>query len=125
MKYLILVILFYGCTKHKGDIADHIPSATLTIAKPLEGAQFNSGDSIQVQGLAVSSETIHGYDVVIKKANDTLRFFSVHVHDHNDTLLIDQKWKASVTNSLLEAVVTLELDHNGHTLTRRVGFSVK
>ena len=115
-----------ACTKHNGDIADHIPVATLTILKPLEGSVFNIGDSISIQAIAISSETIHGYDVMVKKANDTTTYFSTHIHDHNDTLLIDQKWKAAAgKGTSFEAVITLELDHDGHTLTRRVGFSVK
>ena len=127
MRILFLLLLITcACTKHKGDIADHIPVAALTILQPLEGSVFNIGDSIRIQAIAISSETIHGYDVMVKKANDTTTYFSTHIHDHNDTLLIDQKWKASAGKATsFEAVITLELDHDGHTLTRRAGFSVK
>ena len=117
---------FVSCTKHPGDILDHVPVATLTISKPLEGSFFNAGDSVSIQGIAISTETIHGYDVIVKKANDTATLFSVHIHDHNDTLHINEKWKASINAStFLEAVITLVLDHDGHTLTRRAGFNVK
>ena len=125
-KYISIFLLFSACTKHAGDIADHVPAATLTISKPAEGEVYNIGDSISIQGMALSSETIHGYDVIVKRANDTTTYFSIHIHTHNDTLLIDQKWKTALTKATaLEAVVTLALDHDGHTLTRRVGCSIK
>lgn len=121
-----IVAVLFSCSKHKGDIADHIPVATLSILKPADGSVFNVGDSIAIEGVGISTENIHGYDIIVKKAKDTTSYFSVHIHDHNDTLVIDQKWKALVTSgSSLEAVITLVLDHDGHTLTRRAAFSIK
>jgi hypothetical protein len=129
MKYSSLLIVLAGtiltaCTKHKGDIADHVPVASLAIVKPVEGSVFSVGDTVVITGTAISDENIHGYDVIVKKANDTATYFSVHIHDHNDTLVINQKWKVSVSKSALEALITVVLDHDGHALTRRAGFGV-
>jgi hypothetical protein len=48
------------------------------------------------------------------------------VHDHNDTLLINQKWKNTVTAPAnMEAQVILYLDHEGHTGTKKAVFKVQ
>lgn len=128
MKYFFFIILicFAACTKHAGDLPEHIPSAIVEISKPTEGQMFNAGDSIQIKATAISTETIHGYDVYLTKQNDTARLYTNHVHDHNDTLFIDQKWKFdNAFRGNLEAHILLALDHDGHTLHKKVNVTVK
>ena len=81
---------------------------------------------MSIQAVGISSETVHGYDIIIKKPNDTTKIFFQHVHDHNDTLFINQKWKNTFTVATnLEAQVILYLDHDGHTGTKKAGFRVE
>ena len=102
-----------------------IPTATITFSSPLAGSVFNNGDSINIKAVAVSTDVLHGYDVAIHKAGDTTSYFFVHIHDHNATLAIDQKWKNTFTTANdMEAEVTLYLDHDGHTKKGKVAFKV-
>jgi hypothetical protein len=73
----------------------------------------------------VSSATIHGYDIVIRKTGDTGKLYFKRVHDHNDTLHISTKWKPDVTNTDLQAEVILYLDHDGHTGNKKVTFRIQ
>ena len=54
------------------------------------------------------------------------KLFFQHVHDHNDTLYINKKWKNSVLSTAhMEAQVILYLDHDGHTLSKKAFFQIQ
>ena len=134
MKYIFSSSLLFAaiinallsCTKHRGDIEEHIPVATINFFSPVASSIYHSGDSVTIKATAISTETIHGYDVVIKRSNDITKLFFQHVHDHNDTLLINQKWKNTVTAPAnMEVQVILYLDHEGHTGTKKAVFKVQ
>jgi hypothetical protein len=115
-----------SCTKHRGDVEQNIPVYTISFSSPTTSSVYRNGDSVAIQAIGISSETVHGYDVIIKKPNDTTKIFFKHVHDHNDTLVINQKWKNNMTAATnLEAQVILYLDHDGHTGTKKTGFKVQ
>ena len=132
-KYNILLLCivctttFFACTKHSGDVEEPIPIATLTFSSPTEGAVYHTGDSVLVQGLAAASADMHGYEISIKNADDTaVVYYSKHIHDHGDTLLINQGWKDTLTTTAsLQLEVTLILDHDGHTATKSVGIKTE
>ena len=101
-------------------------TVTVTIASPDINTVYSLHDSILVKGTAISAHTLHGYNVVIKSATDTTVYFSQHVHDHNDTLVLNHKWKGAFTKGEdLEAQVSFVLDHNGNTFTKTVPFKVR
>lgn len=124
---LVLVFtVFISCTKHSGDVEQNIPVYTINFSSPTASSVYRNGDSVAIHAVGISSATVHGYDVIIKKPNDTTKLFFKHVHDHNDTLLINQKWKNTLTVATnLEAQVILYLDHDGHTGTKKNGFKVQ
>jgi hypothetical protein len=121
---VVLLALFAGCAKHRGDVLPPlVPTATLSFSSPTAWAGFSPGDSVLLSGLAIAPAVMHGYDISVHKAGDTAtNYFFVHIHDHNDTLVIWQKWKNTAPPATdLEAEVTLYLDHDGHTKTGKVG----
>src|SRR4051812_25566223 len=100
MKYIPLIlpaVLFFlvlpACSKHLGDEKEQLPTASIIFLSPDAGSVYENGDSVIIKAKAISSETIHGYTVTIKKINDTNSLFSTTVHEHNDTLNISQAWK--------------------------------
>jgi hypothetical protein len=126
--HTLLLTAFFSCTKHAGDVVEEaVPSATFAFSSPTAGAVYQSGDSVLIQGIAISTETIHGYEIDIKNGTDTsVVYFSEHVHDHNDTIVINKKWKNTLPAATnLRVDVTLHLDHDGHTLRKAVGFSTQ
>ena len=119
-------IIIISCCRHRGDYEEILPSASITFISPAEGSIYHLADSIPIQALCISTETIHGCDVTIRKTGDTTVYFTTHIHDHNDTLHISQKWKNIFgASTSLEASITLYLDHQGHTLTKKTGFRVQ
>ena len=120
---LVVSIFFLSCAKHKGDIEEDIPAASVNFLSPAQNAVYK-GDSVTIQAVGISTEPIHGYDITIKKQNDTSVYFFKYVHEHNDTVYISEKWKSELHTNL-EASITLYLDHEGHTSTKKVGFHVQ
>ena len=121
----IIMISMAACTKHANDIEDTSPKSTIQISQPTAGAIFNSSDSISIQAAAVSTATIHGYDIIIRKADDTTKLYFKHIHDHNATLDINHKWKPEISNTALQMELVLYLDHDGHTGNKKVNFRVQ
>ncbi|TCJ19625.1 hypothetical protein EPD60_00445 [Flaviaesturariibacter flavus] len=118
-----------ACSKHSGDVEptdDIIPVATLDIAQPTAGGTYRNGDTVRFVATAISTENIHGYDVFVRKANDTANIWFEHIHDHNDTLRINAYWINDRTApQSMEANFTLYLDHDGHLLKKSVPFQVQ
>ena len=122
----ISIVTLPSCTKHRDDFEERIPVAIINFDSPTASSIYNNGDSVLIKANAVSTETVHGYDVIIKKVNDTTKLFFLHVHDHNDTLLINKKWKNTLTGPAnMEAQIILYLDHDGHTGTKKAAFKVQ
>jgi hypothetical protein len=124
----ILAIPFFGlmaCSKHHGDLEENLPVAVISFFSPTQGAIFKNGDSVHIKAQAYSTQTIHGYDIVIRELGDTAKIYFRNVHDHKDTLMIDQKWASATGGRLnLEAEIKLYLDHDGHTKKSSVAFRV-
>jgi hypothetical protein len=124
--FTISSTVFLSCSKHKGDIEENIPVATINFASPTASSVYQKGDSVLIKATAISTATVHGYDIVIRKTNDTTKVFFEHVHDHNDTLIIDKKWKSNLPSATnMEAQVILYLDHEGHTGSKKVSFRIQ
>lgn len=119
------LVLLTACTKHKDDVENTAPAAEILFASPTQGAFYNSGDSVHIKGAASYTSTIHGYDLLIRKANDTATLYFKHFHEHKASLAIDTKWKAELSHANLQAELVLYLDHEGHTDSRKVGFSIR
>lgn len=120
------LVLLTACTKHSGDMEAPPAAVKFTFASPTENGVYNTNDSISIQGTAIALTTLHGYDLIIKNAADTTLYFSKHVHDHNDTLVINEKWKGTFTKSVtLEAQVTFAIDHDGNKFSKKVAFKVQ
>ena len=122
-----LLFVLASCTKHSGDVtATETPTATLTVLTPTTGATYRLNDTVWIKATAIAPANIHGYDVSINPAGDTTKLFSAHVHDHNDTLQINQYWVNDRTApGNLEVRILLTLDHDGHTLERVVPIAVR
>jgi hypothetical protein len=130
MKFFIVLLfiatVLYSCEKHPGDILSDLPNASLVIYSPWANSEVSSGDSIRISAKAISDQTIHGYDLIVKKLNTDDTLYYKHIHDHNDTLLINVAWKDTIPLPVLtEAVITLVLDHDNNTLIKKVPFKIQ
>ena len=121
----LIILSMVACAKHANDIEDNTPKATIQILNPTAGTVFSSNDSISIQATAVATATIHGYDIIIRKAEDSAKLYFKHIHDHNDTLAINHKWKPDASNTALQMELVLYLDHDGHTANKKVSFRVE
>ena len=124
--FFFSMVSLSSCAKHNGDIVAPPPVAAISFSDPLPGSVFHFGDSVNVQAIAIAKNTVHGYDFSINKRNDTTKLYFKHVHDHNDTLFINQKWANSFSSSTdLEAKILLYLDHEGNTFSKTISFKAQ
>jgi hypothetical protein len=115
--------------KHTADDTEKhepIPVATITISSPSAGAVYTNGSEVTVKARAISTADIHGFDLAIRKAGDTANIYFVHIHDHNDTININEKWTSQLpAPSNMEVEITAYLDHQLHTKKEKVSFRVQ
>ena len=127
LSFIIITGLFFtACTNQKDDVEDTSPRALIQFESPTQGGFYQSGDSVTIKGTASYTSTLHGYDLIIRKATDTTKLYFQHFHDHKTTVQLNAKWKAeNISNTNLQAEVVLYLDHEGHTDSKKVGFSIR
>ena len=109
--------LLLACSKHKGDVEESIPQATVTYHSPMPNAVYHTGDTIPISITATATAEMHGYAVSIRNAADTsIVYFLKEAHAHGDSLMIDERWKDTLTSATnLQVALVLTLDHEGHT----------
>lgn len=108
------------------DPVHQIPVGNITITSPVANSVYAFGDTIAITGTAVSTAVIHGYELSVKKVNDTSRYYNEFIHEHNDSLTINKQWYNTISTATdLELVVSLILDHEGHTLIKKVNFRIQ
>ncbi|WP_460569734.1 hypothetical protein [Flaviaesturariibacter terrae] len=131
MKKKILLcplLALLACTKHPGESTAPVTAspATLHVAAPTANARYAAADTVRIVASAIAPATIHGYELSIHKAGDTTTLYYAHIHDHNDTLAINQYWvNDQPAPANLELRIVLALDHEGHTLAQTVPFSIQ
>ena len=124
--FATVLVAFVSCTKHQDDVEENIPTHTINFTSPTLSSTYRNGDSIAIQATAISTASIHGYDIIVRKLNDTTKLYFKNMHDHNDTLFINQKWKNTITTQTnMEAEIVLYLDHDGHTGSKKASFRIQ
>jgi hypothetical protein len=125
----LLSLLVLQCRKKDTEAAPvkKPPVASIKIDSPAAGAQYMQGDSILISGTAISTDLMHGCDIAIRRASDTVNnLYFIHLHAHDDTVLFQWKWKADVPAPAdLEAEVTMLLDHDGLRKSGKAAFSIR
>jgi hypothetical protein len=122
-----LLTTLLGCTKDSADEEEPIVTATITINSPGEGAVFHNGDSIIVEGTAVGTGVLHGYEISIRKANESSNpYYFQHIHNHSSTIQFREGWKNNLTAPTnLEVVVDVIVDHEGNKNSKKFGIRVE
>ncbi len=119
-------LYFFSCGKHEKEEEEHIlVTASMVITSPLQNSVYYLGDTVRIQGSAVGTGVLHGYDIMIRRVSDGAQQYFQHIHDHNDTLAISDWWKNSFSGVELEVEVKVTLDHHGNTQSAKVRFQTQ
>jgi hypothetical protein len=124
----IVLTALTACTKHAGDVTQNTTpeEAVITFASPTQGSVYDIGDSVSIQATCTSVSTLHGCDIIVRKAADGSVLYSTHMHDHATTLTINRKWKPELTEATnLEVLIKAAINHDGKTVTKKVGFRIQ
>jgi hypothetical protein len=119
------LILISGC-EHQEVQKELIPEASIEFFSPSPGFTYRHGDTVHVTATGISTAAIHGYDLSITRPGDTSYFYFHHIHDHNDTVHINEKWKNTLnTHASMLITISLYLDHAGNTETATRSFTTE
>ena len=129
MKFSLFILLFTAaiffsaCSRDNEEI--FLPVAEITMYAPLSNAIIHPGDTIYIDALATSSASLHGYELAIRKPGGSNLYFQ-HYHDHNDTLIIKDKWKNTLSPpGELELWISVILDHEDHGKNKVIPLEVR
>ena len=119
----IAAFIVAGCVKHSQEEEAPVLTASIAFLKPTSGDIFHKGDSINIQAFVTAAQELHGFDLLIRKAGDASSYFFTHIHDHGDTIRVNQSWLDTLSSPAnLEAELTIYLDHELHTQKATIGF---
>jgi hypothetical protein len=100
-------------------------SAIITITGPLNDGHIHHNDTLQIRGTIVSTMDMHGYNVSIRRKDDThaeVYYYDDHYHGSNKNLHLD--WPCTLNESIeLELIITAKLDHEGNAAIKTVDFN--
>lgn len=125
---IVIATAFTACTKHAGDTvpAPVTEEATISFASPTQGGVYAIGDSISIQATCTAANTLHGCDIIIRRASDTTVLYNAHMHDHATSININRKWKADLVQATnLEVIVKAAVNHDGKSVSKKVSFRVQ
>lgn len=125
MRPLLLGLLAAGFTACKHDDDHHHGNdtqATITLASPTAGQQFQPGDTVTITGTVVTEESMHGYILYIRRKPQLDTLYSYSGHEHGTSAAISQKWVNTASQTDLELEVKVTLDHDGNTASKKVIF---
>jgi hypothetical protein len=121
LKLILASILLNACEHNVEE--KPAPVVNLNFISPVQGALYHTGDTVRINAIATSTDQLHGYDVYLKNSDNGTIYFFQHIHDHNDTLLVNEEWKNNLTTpTAIVAEIKLVVDHDGNTFIRNVAF---
>lgn len=131
MKNLAIIFMsissFFACKKDHDHVTEN--KIVLNWAQPLDGSTVKLGDTLRIEGNATFPTELHGYEVVVTRASDSLTpLFSEDADIHATDLQISKKWKNSLSDSTrLLVKIEIAKDHSGsnNEVFRRIVWAVK
>lgn len=115
----------YSCSK-KTESKE--PLAEIQFTSPEVNKAYLSSDSISITGTikvtatAPAGQTLHGYDVIVRKYGDTTQLFFKHIHGHGTLLNFNEKWLNASGNSNFETEIKTYTDHDGSYVSKTIRF---
>jgi len=127
MLILVSSIFLTACKKDKStdDSSEHEdhPTAVITITSPAENDTIQ-GD-FTVTGNITGTGNLHGYQVTVTNTQNDSIIYQNDIDDHVANFTINQAVTHSYTAyTPFKLEVVAALDHDGHTTTKTVHFTV-
>ncbi len=114
-----LTLTFDACSKEDNPSN----SATISITSPQEGQMFHQGETVAIKATLTGKESLHGWQIVIRKKTDGTVLLDKSAHVHGLTLTVDESWTNDLTEHTdLELEVFAQLDHDGAKTSKTVAF---
>ena len=116
---LLSLVLLDSCKKDEA----HANEATIDITSPQEGQMFHQGETVNIKATLTGKESLHGWEVVVRKKSDGAVLFEKDAHVHDLILIIDESWTNSLTDHTdLVLEVFAQLDHDGTKTSKVINF---
>lgn len=94
--------------------------AVIEMTSPAEGAEFEFGEMVSIEGTVAGEASLHGYQVVVADAAGK-QLFQTDEHTHSVELAIDEEWVNDVPETgYVTITITVALDHDGGTETEAI-----
>ncbi|RYD95204.1 MAG: hypothetical protein EOP50_08355 [Sphingobacteriales bacterium] len=120
---ITILLLSAACSKHSGDTTEQPADVRFDNVTPVINSHYAPGDTVWLQARAISATVLHAYEVSVQRAGDTAHLFFADVHDHNDTLDINQYWvNDQPAGTALRATFSVVLNHEGDRAEQVVPF---
>jgi hypothetical protein len=117
LKFTLLALITFMITGCEKDDDNQSPGniVTFNIQSPLEGQEYENGDTIYLKGTASGTASLHGYELTGKDLSNGSTIFTADDHIHGtqvvfDTFLINKV----VSPRQLSVTFKIAIDHEGN-----------
>lgn len=96
---------------------------TITITSPSENQEIEENATVNITGKIESSESLHGYEIIIRKKADSTVHFYKEEHAHGTVINYTESWVNNLHgHNEMELEVKAILDHDGTSTSKKVNF---
>lgn len=115
---VLILVGFAACEK------TNTATVAVTVASPIEGTEFDNGDTVHIHVTFTDPTELHEYSVTVMNETDSVTVFDISGHTHTTSFTLDTSIVVNATvhsEFMLEAEVS---NHSGATAHKHVGFHV-
>ncbi len=110
-----LLFIAASCKKTDGDDPDAGQVEILRTA-PMAAQVYHRGDTVKMNAIITAPFELHGYELTIINENTGTVVYDEDEHIHDDHFTLASAWADTlVAATPLKVLLTVELDHNGHS----------
>lgn len=100
---------------------EHVDDPVITITSPEDNDMVSHGETVVITGSITWEQTLHGYDVVIRKKDDGTEIFKAGDHVHDQTIHFAESWVNNLTSHTdLELEIITYTDHDGSFFSKKI-----
>jgi hypothetical protein len=121
--FVILTTLITITSCKKDEPVEEGPNVVITFHEPTQNASYDSGDTVHINISVTSDSEMHGYDAVLINTTTGETVWDTELHFHETSFSINDTWVNDVAvESIMLLKITAEIDHEGNTMMKEVGF---
>ncbi len=121
-----LLITAASCKKSESSGDPDPAQVSIIRSAPQSSQVFHKGDTVKMNAVVTAPFELHGYELIVTNETTGAVVYDVDEHVHDDHFNLEESWADTISGTAaLKVMLTVELDHNGHSKSDSVMISTQ